>query len=72
MTIILKTNKVNLFVASFLFVFWYHSPNVLDTPRISGLAGLAVVHKRLLDGGWLCAAIFTPPVASEVINIDYY
>jgi hypothetical protein len=29
----LKTNKVNLFVSSVLFVFWYHSPNFLDTPR---------------------------------------
>jgi hypothetical protein len=29
----LKANKVNLFVSSVLFVFWYHSPNVLDTPR---------------------------------------
>jgi hypothetical protein len=33
MAIILKTNKVNLFVSSVLFVFWYHSPKVLDTPR---------------------------------------
>jgi hypothetical protein len=33
MAIILKANKVNLFVSSVLFVFWYHSPNVLDTPR---------------------------------------
>jgi hypothetical protein len=23
--------KVNLFVSSVLFVFWYHSPNILDT-----------------------------------------
>jgi hypothetical protein len=30
----LKANKVNLFVSSVLFVFWYHSPNILDTPRI--------------------------------------
>jgi hypothetical protein len=30
----LKANKVNLFVSSVLFVFWYHSPNFLDTPRI--------------------------------------
>jgi hypothetical protein len=30
----LKANKVNLFVSSVLFVFWYHSPNVLDTPLI--------------------------------------
>jgi hypothetical protein len=33
MAIILNANKVNLFVFSVLFVFWYHSPNVLDTPR---------------------------------------
>jgi hypothetical protein len=33
MAIILKANKVNLFVSSVLFVFWYHSPKVLDTPR---------------------------------------
>jgi hypothetical protein len=34
MAIILKTNKLNLFVSSVLFVFWYHSLNFLDTPRI--------------------------------------
>jgi hypothetical protein len=34
MAIILKANKVNLFVSSVLFVFWYHSLNFLDTPRI--------------------------------------
>jgi hypothetical protein len=34
MAIILKANIVNLFVSSVLFVFWYHSPNFLDTPRI--------------------------------------
>jgi hypothetical protein len=35
MAIILKANKVNLFVSSVLFVFWYHSPKVLDTlPKI--------------------------------------
>jgi hypothetical protein len=33
MVIILKANKVNLFVSSVLFVFWYHSPNFTDTPR---------------------------------------
>jgi hypothetical protein len=32
MAIILKVIKVNLFVSSVLFVFWYHSPNILDTP----------------------------------------
>jgi hypothetical protein len=31
MAIILKANKVNLLVSSLLFVFWYHSPNFLDT-----------------------------------------
>jgi hypothetical protein len=34
MAIILTPNKVNLFVSSGLFVFWYHSPNILDTPHI--------------------------------------
>jgi hypothetical protein len=34
MAIILKANKVNLFVSSVLFVFWYHSPNFLDNPRM--------------------------------------
>jgi hypothetical protein len=34
MAIIFKTNKVNLFVSSLLFVFWYHSPNFLDTLHI--------------------------------------
>jgi hypothetical protein len=32
MAIIFKANKVNLFVSSVLFVFWYHSPNFLVTP----------------------------------------
>jgi hypothetical protein len=36
MAIILKANKVNLFVSS-VFFFWYPSPNFLDTPRISAL-----------------------------------
>jgi hypothetical protein len=34
MAIILKANKVNLFVSSVLFVFWEQSQNFLDTPRI--------------------------------------
>jgi hypothetical protein len=33
--IILKASKGNLFVSSVSFVFWYHSPNFLDTPRIT-------------------------------------
>jgi hypothetical protein len=35
MAIILKANKVNLFVSSVLFVFWCHSPNFLDTPHMT-------------------------------------
>jgi hypothetical protein len=42
MAIILKANKVNLLVSSVLFVFWYHSPNVLDTP-----------HTRICNISWL-------------------
>jgi hypothetical protein len=42
MMINLKANKVNLFVASVLFVFWYHSPNVLDTPHICNISRLRV------------------------------
>jgi hypothetical protein len=37
MAIILKANKVNLFISSVLFVFWYNSPNFLDTPHIQPL-----------------------------------
>jgi hypothetical protein len=44
MEIILKANKVNLFVSSVLFVFWYHSPNFLDTPHISMLQVPAAQH----------------------------
>jgi hypothetical protein len=28
------TNKLTSFVSSVLFVFWYHSPNILDTLHI--------------------------------------
>jgi hypothetical protein len=42
MVIILKANKVNLFVPSVLFVFWYHSPNVLDTLYICNISWLGV------------------------------
>jgi hypothetical protein len=38
----LKANKVNLFVSSVLFVFWYHSPNVLDTLHICNISWLRV------------------------------
>jgi hypothetical protein len=36
------TNKVNLFVSSVLCVFWYHSPNVLDTLHICNISWLRV------------------------------
>jgi hypothetical protein len=42
MAIILKPNKFNLFESSVLFVFWYHSPNVLDTPYICNISWLRV------------------------------
>jgi hypothetical protein len=42
MAIILKANKVNLFVSSVLCVFWYHSPNVLDTLHIFNISWLRV------------------------------
>jgi hypothetical protein len=31
---ILKANKLNLFLSSVLFVFWYNSPKFLDTQHI--------------------------------------
>jgi hypothetical protein len=43
MAIILKANKVNLFVSSVLFVFWYHS---LNFPRMSSCI-LPVILVRL-------------------------
>jgi hypothetical protein len=36
------TNKLTLFVSSVLFVFWYHSLNVLDTPHICNISRLRV------------------------------
>jgi hypothetical protein len=42
MAIILKANKVNLFVSSVSFVFWYHSLNFLDTPRVCYTSGIRV------------------------------
>jgi hypothetical protein len=45
---ILKANKVNLFVSYVLFVFWYHSPNFLDTPHICDISRLRVnIRKHL-------------------------
>jgi hypothetical protein len=34
--------EVNLFVSSVLCVFWYHSPNVLDTLHICNISWLRV------------------------------
>jgi hypothetical protein len=45
MTIILKANKLNLFLSPVLFVFWYHSPNLLDTPRILSL-WISICHRK--------------------------
>jgi hypothetical protein len=42
MAIILKANKVHLFVSSVLFVFWYHSLKGLDTPHICNISWLRV------------------------------
>jgi hypothetical protein len=36
------TNKLTLFVSSVLFVFWYHSLNVLDTLHICNISWLRV------------------------------
>jgi hypothetical protein len=46
MVIILRANKVNLVVSSVLFVFWYHSSNVLDTPHICNISWLRVKLSR--------------------------
>jgi hypothetical protein len=43
MAFILKANKISLFVSSVLFVCWYHSPNVLDTPYICNISRLRVI-----------------------------
>jgi hypothetical protein len=42
MAIIMKANKVNLFVSSVMCVFWDHSPNVLDTLHICNISWLRV------------------------------
>jgi hypothetical protein len=52
MAIILKANKVNLFVYSVLFVFWYHSPNVLDTPRMHSIYQYCMNSYRLINTHW--------------------
>jgi hypothetical protein len=46
MMIILKASKVNLFVSSVLFVLWYHSPKILDTPHKCNISRLRVNKER--------------------------
>jgi hypothetical protein len=48
MATILKANKVNLFVSSVLFVFWYHSPNFLDTPHMIVIGVLSEIMAAVL------------------------
>jgi hypothetical protein len=58
---ILKANKVNLFVSSVLFVFWYHSPNFLDTPHTLTTAAVTRKEKvvyRLASMTQTCLARF--------------
>jgi hypothetical protein len=42
MAIILKANKVNLFLSAVSFAFRYLSPNFLDTPHICDISRLRV------------------------------
>jgi hypothetical protein len=53
MAIILKANKANLFVSSVLCVFWYHSPNILDTPHICNISRLRVNRLGALQSRFL-------------------
>jgi hypothetical protein len=53
LVIILKANKVNLFISSVLFVFWYHSPNVLDTSRMCMYVYMYIIHSCHLNSGLL-------------------
>jgi hypothetical protein len=48
MAIILKTNQFNLFVFSVLFVFWYHSPNILVIPRTLFIVRPQTLHTHYL------------------------
>jgi hypothetical protein len=57
MVIILKANKVNLFVSSVLFVFRYHSPNHvrLCPVRAAGAASRSAARRLFVYGpkmGW--------------------
>jgi hypothetical protein len=57
-----------LFVSSVLFVFWYHSPNFLDTPRIYGVflpqSELSPSRARLSDACVYCVSYMTSDVTN--------
>jgi hypothetical protein len=76
MTIILKANKVNLFVSSVLLVFWYHSPNILDTPRMSSEHDTQSRLQTSFDGTWNCGPRFEGsfcfPLNTGEANNTYY
>jgi hypothetical protein len=42
-------NKVNFFVSSILFVFWYHSPKFLDTPHTYAREKHTKIHSKNLN-----------------------
>jgi hypothetical protein len=50
MAIILKANKADMFVSSVLFVFWYNSPNFLDTLRTPTALCVAFRLRSKADG----------------------
>jgi hypothetical protein len=50
MAIILKAKKVNFCVSAVLFVFWYHSLNVLDTPHICNISWIRVKNNTVKTG----------------------
>jgi hypothetical protein len=77
MAIILKTNKVNLFVSSVLCVLWYHSPNVLDTLHICNISWLRVNHSKTFVGGGtyqmliIAKVVLTEQVDHSIVERKY-
>jgi hypothetical protein len=67
----LKANKVNLFVFSVLFVFWYHSPNVLDTLSICNISWLRVNN---IDQSTLTSTncVFNLDIPAKFCALIYY
>jgi hypothetical protein len=61
---ILKANKVKLFVASVLFVFWYHSPKLLDTPRISEYTLLLSSLAFRINGNMMTEVVYVTKLMS--------